>query len=283
MVKINDLVDSTGKFKTCQQFCTETGKQINFYQYMSLIDAIPRKWRQMLKLQNVDQRVCRPNEGIILTLHNKSIQNVHSVKSKEIYWFFINENLILPTCINSWNLRLNINYDVNNWKPIFVLPFQCTNNPQLRDMQIKILHRFYPCKSIIAKFDKNTQDKCNLCGDANANIKHTFCDCTHTENFWLHLSNLLVDILSLYVNSITCNNSIFGILPYTIGNHAVNHCILYGKYFIHIKHCTKKIPNFADFKKYYAEVLSIERELYVSKNDLKTFHTLFDRIYTLFV
>ena len=262
LITINDFVDCNGKFKSFQQFSTDNGNILKHYDYMCIIDSIPKEWRKMLKATRIDQQMCVTNEGICLILHNNIAKSIHAVASKEIYWHLINETLVLPTCIKSWNDRLELNLDQTNWKQIFLLPFQCTNDVKVRDLQIKILHRFYPCKSLISKWDNEAQDICNLCGKNNANILHTFYDCHKIVEFYMSLYMLLEKVISMYVKEIKNNIVLFGILPYTVGNHCINHCFLYSKYYLHIKHTTKKTVSLVDFKSYYRKVLDVEKELY---------------------
>ena len=101
----------------------------------------------------------------------------------------------------------------------------------MREFQTKIVHRFYPSQNIVSKWDDNTSSICNICNKETANVLHTFFTCCHVKHFWEDIQkNIFEKCNSITVN---CENVILGIVPYNIRIHSINHCIMYGKYFIH--------------------------------------------------
>ena len=43
---INEFVDKHGKFKDYNQFCEQYGRLLTHFQYISIVDAIPARWRK---------------------------------------------------------------------------------------------------------------------------------------------------------------------------------------------------------------------------------------------
>ena len=46
---ISDLLDNDGNFLSCKEFEEKYGLQNSFLEYVSIIHAIPREWREQLK------------------------------------------------------------------------------------------------------------------------------------------------------------------------------------------------------------------------------------------
>ena len=250
---------------------------------MSLVDAIPPNWRKLLKTQTFEKTCCNINEQPHCHVSQTIIRNVFMVSSRELYWAMINQNALQPSCIKAWNQRLDIDVEKSTWEMLFVLPFRCVQNITVKEMQLKILHRFYASKSLIAKWDNETDEMCCLCKSDSANITHTFIGCTQLKIFWGEIENWLKETLALYTAKLEVANMLFGIVPYTIGNHCINHCLMYCRYFIHLETIAKTIPNISKFKKYYNHVLKTEREMYIVRNEKQMFDNLFKKINTLYL
>ena len=145
-------------------------------------------------------------------------------------------------------------------------------------MQLKILHRFYPCQSLVSKWDKETSDICKLCKSESANLLHTFWECKIMKTFWNSISEWLTPVIFQYTANLTCLNILFGLLPYTIGNHCSNHCLLYCKYYVHIEILNNKMPMLQKFQKYYKDILELERTIYVIRNEIDLYDKLFSKL-----
>ena len=231
----------------------------------------------MFESTRTDIDICNIDEQVTCKVNNND-KCIRLITSKDIYWNLIDENTIPPTCIKSWNDRLEITYDPKKWENIFLLPFQCTNDLKIKELQMKILHRFYPCQSLVAKWDKETSKICYLCNEDVANIAHTFWKCKVISAFWDDILQWLMPAIFQYTSNLDSEKILFGILPYTVGNHCVNHCLFYCKYHIHVQQLNKKKTTLESFKTYYRNVLEVEQALYVLRNEKKLFDNLFKRV-----
>ena len=160
IILIHHLTDNCGNILLYDEFCDKYGNLISHFDYMSIIDAIPCKWKRILKIQNLPAILCNVNENPILHLQNTD-KDLSMINSSDIYWKIISTFKDVPTCINSWSSRLNLETDIRDWTQRFTLYNKCTKDIKVREIQLKIIHRFYPCQSLIAKWDKHKQK--NVC------------------------------------------------------------------------------------------------------------------------
>ena len=274
-VLVNDFFEKSGKPMSYQAFTTIYGNIISSFRYMSLIDAIPSKWKKNLTKQVINRDICSIHTTP--TYYTKKEKPIDKITSKEIYLNLVHRKTELPTCINSWNNRLNLEYNAMEWEPIFILPFRCTLDSNLRINQLKILHRFYPCQSLVSKWDSEVNEICNLCNLEKDTIYHMFCNCNQIKSFW----NEIVFWLRMdKFPELSETQILFGILPYTASNHGINHCILHCKYFIHLEKINKTFPNLQHFLRYYKNIMKLEEEFYTIQNEKSLFNKIFGIIKT---
>ena len=101
---IDDLITEDGLLVSYEEFCLKFGNSLSPFQFMSVIDAIPNKWRLMLKEYPISMNVEKSNQCFI----NNKLINVEDIISKDVYWYLISQELYEPTCIQSWSERLCI-------------------------------------------------------------------------------------------------------------------------------------------------------------------------------
>ncbi len=241
------------------------GNIIQQFDYIRLIDAIPKEWR------------IGKNESLFFKI-GKEETNITQINSNRIYWHIIKKVSNEPTCINAWIKRLNMKINKKDWKDIFELPYKCTKDHRIISLQIKIIHRFYPCQKLVSKWDCNVASQCKFCNESNCDIVHTFATCDKLRYFWDNLQNLINSIRS--ENHIQINTKIilFGLIPYTINSHFINHCIIHGKLFIHNEVQNNNLPAIKKFITYYKHILEIEREYLTERNDRHFYKIVFQKM-----
>ena len=70
IILIYHLTDNYGNFLSHNDFCGKYGNLISHFDYMSIIDAIPCKWKKLLKSQTLPVDLCNINENPTLCLKN---------------------------------------------------------------------------------------------------------------------------------------------------------------------------------------------------------------------
>ncbi|MCP3901139.1 MAG: hypothetical protein GY707_15650, partial [Desulfobacteraceae bacterium] len=273
---IGDVVNENGTFLDYREICNKFGKILTHFQYMSLIDAIPKEWRKMLKNHTLSHEVRNKDEPPYYC-NGKCEIPLLKLTSNRIYWDKIDSNLQNPTCITSWSKRINVATDKQFWKHAFTLPHMCLNDHIVVSFQIKILHRYYPCQKLIAKWDKNITGLCELCKKDESDIVHTFYGCEYSIKFWKSIQNILCTNHDFAID-LTKEIVLFGYTPYTIRLHSINHLIFYGKYYMHLEICNKKIPQVYQFVKFYKHVLDTEKEYYVARNNRHLYNILYSKV-----
>ena len=279
---INNLIDNKGYFIKYNEFCEKFGSLTSQFQYMSLIDAIPKEWKQLLKKQTINTSICSVDEPPFCKMENIE-RNIQAIKSAELYWYCISKNITIPTCIKSWKDRINVQQDESFWKKIFILPYKCTNSFKIKELQIKIIHRFYPCQTLVAKWDESVLSVCKMCEKENADIVHTFVKCPVISTFWQNVSDWIKSFEDSFSFEFNCESILLGILPYSLRSHKINHCLLYGKHFIHVNWLESCKPSFDKFLCYYMNVLQVEKELFTVRNERQMFTQQFGKMYECIV
>ena len=261
MVCIEDIMNNNRflTFNEVKEKFSLCNKQA--FKYMSIIDAIPREWKLILK--SLDQ------QQILQRSQNKDITKF---KSKEIYWNCIKKTT--PTCKMSWN-KMDISLTDSEWKYIYTLIHKLTQNCKLKEFQYKIVNNVYASNSVVAKFDKSIDPKCNLCNKTN-NTYHFFYECKKAKQFWTEFQNWIGRVFHPF--EIVDKNILFGIIDDKM--YLCNFFILHAKWFLHTEHKNSKSeiqykPKFIQFLMCIKHILNVEKQLYIKKNKLSEYNELF--------
>jgi len=276
---IDQIVDNNGKILPYDTLCRQYGNVISHFDFMSLIDAIPVAWRKTLQQQSFHVHVCNVNESPFCNIE-KNDKDIQIITSSQIYWHLLSENKTKPTCITSWVSILDIDESKKLWSSIFTLPLLCVKDAKMREFQYKIIHRYYPSQNKVSKWDVTTSNICTLCNSEIADTVHTFYGCNLIRKFWNSIMQWLNNNTNLSV-SLLCENVLLGVIPFKQSNHAVNHCLLYAKYFIHMEKANDKCPSLFNFLAYYKSKLVIERESYVVQDKVCAFSKSLGVIYDI--
>ncbi len=274
VVSINDLIGNDRKFYTYEDLTAKYEITINRLFYMGIIDAIPKEWKKQLKTCYIPNFLINNEEDPHLEI-NQHQTNITQVKSKDIYIKLQSYKEREPTCIQSWNQRLNIQITPDDWAYIFTLPKLTVCDTKVIELQFKILHRFYATNSIISKWDETKIANCKTCKQ-KANILHNFVTCTEVHAFWEKLTHEFTKHDIDNTQRISDEDILFG--RYIQAKYDLfNHAVMYAKYYIHKQFVADKPLSIRNFMEYYKHVLLIERERYVAKDRLEEFNRRFAR------
>ena len=279
IILIYNFVDKQGKFLDYNQFCQKYGRLLTHFHYISIIDAIPVHWRKMLKTQVFHTNVCSINEQPYCKVGTNTEKNVDRITTRDVYWFLMSKCKTEATCVKSWSDRLQMDTNKKLWESIFTLPPKCINDYKIKDLQIKIIHRFYLCQSIGSKSDKDTSSICYICKEEIANIVHTFYECKQIKQLWNMLAKWIQKNNTGQNIEMNCSSVLLGLIPYTQSNHSMNHCIMYCKYFIHLERQKKTVPTLKNYLNFYKYVLNIEKELFTLRKERNLFEKYFAKMH----
>ena len=103
----------------------------------------------------------------------------------------------------------------------------------------------------------------------------------NSKDFWAALNRWLnhYNISGPQQRLIEAKIIMLGIIPCDESSHALNHCLIYGKFFIHT--CRKKntSPDFSHFKFFYKRVLKAEKQRICTLNKNWLFEKVFQTLY----
>ena len=275
VICINDILNADGHFLTYKHFIDKFTVKASHMYYISLIDAIPQKWRQALKRARISLNAVSTEELPHTKIKGRD-KPVTLTATREYYWKMMSDIEGVPSCYNAWAERINLSYNQEDWQKIFMLPKQCIRDTRILDMQYKIIHRCYATESIICKWDPNVQENCTKC-HKKANIIHNFYLCPEIKQFWQNIEGIAVNNLNMPGVELSLCNVLFG-KPPVVHYKLLNHLILHAKYHLH---CAKKqnrpISNI-HFVNYYKKIVEIEKERYSLVNKMKDFERVFGQV-----
>ena len=122
---------------------------------MCLVDAIPRRWRQILKSYTTED-IKDSSSNIMVTLNQHNRKPIHKCKSKDFYNMLNEQKIAKPTCIETWNTKYNINFTEHQWKKIFILTHNVTTDTNIKELQYKIIHITYNKLAIVETYLEKT-------------------------------------------------------------------------------------------------------------------------------
>ena len=167
IMKIFDIVDQYGNFKSPIQINRSYGLNINIMQYNSLISAVPKSWLKVI--QENDPFIHSPIP-FSLKIQNKK-KEVKHLRCKDFYMEFVSKKLEAPKSTQKWEeYYYYIDFD---WKYLFQLPYIVARETNLQSLQYQVLNRYIPCKNFLNMWGKEESNKCSTC-DKIEDLEHYF-------------------------------------------------------------------------------------------------------------
>jgi hypothetical protein len=113
---------------------------INFLEYNSLKDAIPKHWREKLKTINIERNVIDSKENPYLKINKMNI-SLQILTNKMIYWELVEKIRIPAVTKYKWTQELNLNEQT--WDNIFLVS-KVIRDTKIRTFQYKLLFNLIP-------------------------------------------------------------------------------------------------------------------------------------------
>ena len=105
--QIHDLLNETGEFLNVTDLEQKYNLKCDLLKYNMLKDAIPSKWRTLLKTMKIKQETVNFQEQIHLKI-GKNIKPINTIKNNEIYWTLVNQIKVAPIIIEKYKKVLGI-------------------------------------------------------------------------------------------------------------------------------------------------------------------------------
>ena len=143
---LNDIIKNNGNFLTLAELNENFNMNVNFLNYLSIQNAIPREWRRSLLTYGKNLTI----------ISNKNITILQELKKplKFFHKSFVQQNKKPPEKAKTkWHEHLRINITEENWKLIFSLPFKESDDTKLQTLQFGINHKIFYTNSFLMKIN----------------------------------------------------------------------------------------------------------------------------------
>jgi len=241
---INDIIQDDGSFYTFEQFERKFGLTNQYFRYYSLLHCIPREWKTKLKEKG---KICAE-------VKHARIIKLRNVKRPANYFYIesLEHVATRPTkSENKWEIILNQNIHIDEWKDIYTNTFKITQDTKQRILQYKIIHRIIPLNDWLFKCNLSNTKNCCFCSINTETIEHFFYECTIIKNIWFKLADLL-------------NTTPFTLRDILLGDpnieSSVRHIILIAKEHIYQSKLNLSDPNFNQIINAIKRTITIENQ-----------------------
>ena len=229
----------------------------NFLQYYSLLSAIPKEWKTLLK-----QECFLPSTEYVPL-------SIEKLTCKTIYNTLLNHQHFPPPTAEKRLTEYGFNFQER--QKIYSLPFRVTNEVKLSVFQYKIVHNILYTNKILHKMKKKQQPDCPYCHGIDQTPLHLFVECSIAKSFWNKFTNWYNATCGGNI-ALEQNEIIYGVLRYTSSCLTLNHLIIIGKYFLYINGVhDEKRPQFKDFVTLVNEKIELEKYIAITTNKLLSF------------
>ena len=253
IVYIKNLLNPQGFFYTHVAFIQRYGMRINFLDYSSLINSIPRHWKQVIAQKDMTdlgknifinhaqliQRTCRPTKYVYKNIMDKMTIE----RPSEQKWQAVSSRYL-------------------DWKTIYLMPSVSTMDMKLQECQFKIIHRILPTNKFLYLCNLSDTDQCYFCNSKVETISHLLFECDVVKSFWTDIFDWLYPMLDL-LPLLNLENVIFGVEN---GEHSnlINQILLIVKRLIFVTKCKSENLSLPLFTGILKSCYSIEQNIYNS-------------------
>ena len=180
-MKIKDIIDEDGKALTMQQLKCKYNITVDIMQYNSIVRAIPKQWKTILRTashtdlaQNIGDIIIEGKAYSPASLDSKTINTILTKRIQKP-----------PTSLDKWIEEFPFLND-EDFRIIFRLPYKIVRDTKLQTFQYRLLNRILPCNDYLFKMKLSENTLCELCGHIE-NIEHLLLMCTDVKSFWEQL------------------------------------------------------------------------------------------------
>jgi len=258
---VQDLFDENGNLLTSKDLMSRFNMSFNILHHLSLVKAIPKHWRNQMKMnvqsQKVDPEACVYDQIMVLT-------------NKKLYWKLLENTVKQPTAIDHWISLFPFLHD-NDFGEIYALPHKLMET-RLQSFQYKLLHRILPCKYNLHKWSISQSPSCNYCNCVDT-IEHCFFYCNMSDRFWKSVAKWIESLYKVQI-PIKITDVLFGIPHRKTQDdmmYILNYVILCGKWYLYTSRKDDLPTSFSRYINLFKYMLSIEEQISINRNKHKEF------------
>ncbi len=225
---VRDIYDDNCNILSKPVLENKFGFNIKQMSYNSLIHALPNCWKNIGEKNN-EKNVINVDAIFIYNAEGKYVK-LEEMFCKQFTNIFLSYNYVRPAAEIKWQKYLSV--EGLAWQECYKQPYLITQSTEMQSLQYRILHRFYPCNYLVAKWSKEVEATCNNCNALDL-LEHYFFECKELTIFWNGLRKWWLNNLGCSF-TLTAENVIFG-----LNNEykdkmidIIKYCILIAKFFI---------------------------------------------------
>ncbi len=201
-------------------------------------------------------------------LVNNSKYSMKEQKSRFYYRILVDKKFDKNYMEKSWE---NSFYPNINWKSVYRNQVWGIQEKKIGEFNYKLLCNILCTRSVISKWNKNINSKCQFCGDTQ-NVKHLIFDCPRVQNLWQAISTILqvnISYKHIIIGNVVSND-------YIASRNLVISYITYGIYKFWILAENKKLKFDTESLHRFVKKDLFKRSTY---NSDKIFIMLVDKIF----
>ena len=247
------------------------GTQISLYKYQSLVHAIPREWKAIMK-QDASSNLLPDNRTTDpeIRMADESIVQLKSASCRILYQALL-PKATKPRSQTKW-AEENFRFSTDKWSQIQMLPYKSCSSTKLQTLQYRIINRFIPTRKFLYTRKIIDSPLCDACAQQDS-INHFLVDCAGVQRLWHSIARMLRRVSSNRFR-VCAEHIIFGCVD---APRLVNYVILLGKEFI----IAKKLRgdgelSIVEFKARLKKQYHVDRLIATKKDRLVEFHHEWD-------
>ena len=185
LVHLVDIISEEGKLLTSDKM-EETFPNLSgtdYFQLISIFYSLPSEWKRIL---------ANTTDALNISVRKKRLVFEHfdklmSLSSKAIYQLTKERVTLLPSAQTKWSQIFSERILI--WKDLYIIPYQCTLDTNLREFQFKILHRILTTKYSLYKMSLIPSLVGSFCDNNDESLRHLFVHCSFASTFWDQILN----------------------------------------------------------------------------------------------
>jgi hypothetical protein len=161
----------------------EKGFKGNWLDYMQIVQAIPKTWRNILV-----EKANTYEDIRYIQLKRMGLASKAEVKNE-----LLQSKLELPSSIKYWNSIEGMGTSQQKWKGRFKLIRKMTEETKLLYFQYRILHNVLPTNERLYRQKQIDTKMCNECNEIE-DIKHMLLTCSKQKDLWTKVKEMIQQI-----------------------------------------------------------------------------------------
>jgi hypothetical protein len=269
---IHDILNEDGTFLTLIELENKYSIKCDFLKYNKIKDAIPLKWRTILRTMKIPNEAISFEESLHLEI-NKKTKHIKNITNKDLYWTLIRKKQQKPIISEkTWNNQ-KLTYD--NWKEIFKIT-SVLRDTKIKTFQYKVLFNLIPCNKYLKRIAKSDTDICNACNKLD-DINHYLCECQEVRSFWNGFTKWWRNITGAEI-VLDTKSIILGIYENRNKNEQLNACVILAKWHIYKNKLNQEQIFFYKFLCELKYFLTIEHTIALRNNTVNKYETTWQKI-----